>query len=77
MYPKTFQELSQTANKSGVLLPYEQQVGSLMMNPKLYEVADDQYVEGLIDYMNKFKGTNYAMGGEVNSVGIGSLPRVA
>ena len=77
MYPKTFQELSQTANKSGVLLPYEQQVGSLMMNPKLYEVADDQYVEGLIDYMNKYKGTNYAAGGEVNSVGIGSLPRAA
>ena len=77
MYPKTFQELSQTANKAGVLMPYEQQVGSLMMNPKLYEVADDQYVEGLINYMNKNKGTNYAMGGEVNSVGIGSLPRVA
>jgi len=77
MYPKTFQELSQTANKAGVLMPYEQQVGSLMMNPKLYEVADDQYVEGLINYMNKNRGTNYAKGGQVNSAGIGSLPRAA
>tara|TARA_R110002110_G_scaffold131806_2_gene312882 strand:+ start:978 stop:2669 length:1692 start_codon:yes stop_codon:yes gene_type:complete len=77
MYPKTFKEMSQTANKAGVLLPYEQQVGSLMMNPKLYEVADDQYVEGLINYMNKYKGTNYAMGGEVTGAGIGSLPRAA
>ena len=72
MFPKTFENLSQTKNVSGELLPYQQQVGSLMMNPKLYEVADDQYVDQLIKYMNKNKGTNYEKGGIVNK-GIATL----
>jgi hypothetical protein len=33
------------------------------MNPNLFEVADDEYVDQLIKYMNKNKGTNYAKGG--------------
>ena len=67
MFPKTFKTLSETTNVTGKTLPYQQQVGSLMMNPKLYEVADDQYVDQLIKYMNKNKGTNYATGGAVRS----------
>jgi hypothetical protein len=47
---------------AGVPLPYSEQIGSLTMS-KLYEVADDEYVDQLIKYMNKNKGTNYAKGG--------------
>ena len=50
-------------NVAGEKLPYSQQVGSLVMNPKLYEVADDEYVDQLIKFMNKNRGTNYAKGG--------------
>ena len=67
MFPKAFETMSKRINSGGVPLPYQQQVGSLMMNPKLYEVADDQYVDQLIKYMNKNKGTNYATGGAVRS----------
>ena len=67
MFPKTFETMSKRINSGGVPFPYQDQVGSLMMNPKLYEVADDQYVDQLIKYMNKNKGTNYATGGAVRS----------
>ena len=63
MFPKTFDSLSKIKNVAGQPLPYSQQVGSLTMNPKLFEVADDEYVDQLIKYMNKNKGTNYAKGG--------------
>ena len=63
MFPKTFQSLGQMKNVTGEKLPYSQQVGSLVMNPKLYEVADDEYVDQLIKFMNKNRGTNYAKGG--------------
>ena len=67
MFPKAFETMSKRINSGGVPFPYQDQVGSLMMNPKLYEVADDQYVDQLIKYMNKNKGTNYATGGAVRS----------
>jgi hypothetical protein len=62
MFPKTFDSLSKTINSGGVPFPYSEQIGSLRMS-NLYEVADDEYVDQLIKYMNKNKGTNYAKGG--------------
>ena len=63
MFPKAFSAMSKEINSGGVPFPYSNQVGSLVMNPKLFEVADDEYVDQLIKYMNKNKGTNYAKGG--------------
>ena len=63
MFPKTFKSLKGIKNVAGEPLSYQQQVGSLTMNPKLYEVADDEYVDQLINFMNKYRGTNYAEGG--------------
>ena len=63
MFPKTFESLKGIKNVAGEPLSYQQQVGSLTMNPKLYEVADDEYVDQLINFMNKYRGTNYAEGG--------------
>ena len=64
--------MSKRINSGGVPFPYQDKLGSLIMNPKLYEVADDQYVDQLIKYMNKNKGTNYEKGGIVNK-GIATL----
>ena len=63
MFPKMFSAMSKEINSGGVPFPYSNQVGSLVMNPKLYEVADDEYVDQLIKFMNKNRGTNYAKGG--------------
>ena len=49
---------------------YQDQVGSLMLDPKLYESYTPEKVEQLIKYMNKNLGTNYAAGGLVESIDI-------
>lgn len=71
MYPKMFDMLSKqmTNPKKGTPRPlnYSEQVGSLMMNPKLYETYDAESIEGIVNYMNKNLGTDYAEGGEVSS----------
>jgi hypothetical protein len=65
MFPKTMRELSQTLNKSGQPFPRAEQIGSLRLEPNLYEVADQEYIDQLIEYMNKNLGTDYAEGGAV------------
>ena len=70
MYPDMFKMLSQkmTDPKSGAKprpLSYSDQTGSLMMDPKLYEVYTPEKVENIIKYLNATEGTNYAEGGEV------------
>jgi hypothetical protein len=71
MYPEMFEMLSRkmTDPKKGTPRPlsYDEQVGSLMMDPKLYEQYTPEKVEKIIEYMNKNLGTNYAEGGEVNA----------
>jgi hypothetical protein len=71
MYPKMFDMLSKqmTNPKKGTPRPlnYSEQVGSLMMNPKLYETYDAESIEGIVNYMNKNLGTDYAEGGEVSA----------
>ena len=67
MYPSIFEELSQQVNKAGRPLSYDEQVGSLMMNPKLYEEFTDEKIDALIKYMNEKLGTDYAQGGAVMS----------
>ena len=51
-------------------LNYQEQVGSLMFDPSLYESYTPEKVEQLIKYMNKNLGTNYAKGGLVYSIEI-------
>jgi hypothetical protein len=71
MYPEMFDMLSKkiTAPKKGTPRPlsYDEQVGSLMMDPKLYEQYTPEKVEKIIEYMNKNLGTDYAKGGEVSA----------
>ena len=66
MFPDTFKDLSQRINKAGEPFTYGQQTGSLVMNPKLYEEYDDEKIQGIIDYLNEYAGTNYAEGGAVD-----------
>lgn len=70
MYPDMFKMLSQkmTDPKSGAKprpLSYSDQTGSLMIDPKLYEVYTPEKIENIIKYLNATEGTNYAEGGEV------------
>mgnify|MGYP003124087322 FL=1 len=65
MFPKTMRELSQRLDKTGKPLSREDQLGSLAFDPNLYEVADQEYIDQLIKYMNKNLGTDYAEGGAV------------
>jgi len=68
MFPSIFEELSQTiSEKAGRPLSYDEQTGSLMMNPKLYEEFTDEKIDALIKYMNEELGTDYAQGGAVMS----------
>ena len=66
MFPDTFKDLSQRINTAGKPFNYQQQTGSLVMNPKLYEEYDDEKIQGIIDYLNEYAGTDYAEGGAVN-----------
>ena len=66
MFPDTFKDLSQRINRAGEPFTYGQQTGSLVMNPKLYEEYDDEKIQGIIDYLNEYAGTDYAEGGAVN-----------
>jgi hypothetical protein len=65
MFPKTMRQLSQRLDKTGKPLSREDQLGSLAFDPNLYEVADQEYIDQLIEYMNKNLGTDYAEGGAV------------
>jgi len=60
MFPKTFAELDQTvaSQKSGGTRPLleQEKLGSLMMNPKLYEPFDEEWAEGVSSYLDKNKG---------------------
>jgi hypothetical protein len=71
MFPDTFKDLSQQiTNPKGGGKPrpfkYSEKTGSLVMNPKLYEEYDDEKIQGIIDYLNEYAGTDYAEGGAVN-----------
>lgn len=72
MFPDIFSDLSSrmTNPKKGTPRPfsYQDQVGSLMLDPSLYESYTPEKVEQLIKYMNKNLGTNYADGGLVESI---------
>ena len=74
MFPDIFSDLSSrmTNPKKGTPRPfsYQEQVGSLMFDPNLYESYTPEKVEQLIKYMNKNLGTNYAAGGLVESIDI-------
>ena len=74
MFPDIFSDLSRrmTKPKKGTPRPlnYQEQVGSLMFDPSLYESYTPEKVEQLIKYMNKNLGTNYAAGGLVESIDI-------
>lgn len=65
IFPSIFKDLSQQVNKAGRPLSYDEQTGSLMMNPKLYEEFTDEKIDNLIRYMNENLGTDYARGGAV------------
>jgi len=67
VFPSIFEELSQQINKAGRPLSYDEQTGSLMMNPKLYEEFTNEKIDNLIKYMNEKLGTDYAQGGAVIS----------
>ena len=60
MFPKTFADLDQRTNKAGEPFTESQKNGSLVMNPKLYEVFDDQWADSVYKYQqsagNKQKG---------------------
>lgn len=53
MFPKTFADLDQRTNKSGDLFTESQKTGSLVMNPKLYEVFDDQWADSVYKYQQE------------------------
>ena len=77
MFPSIFEELSQTINKAGRPFSYEEQTGSLMFNPKLYEPYTDEKVEAIIKYMNEKLGTDYAEGGAVTApISVGQFDHI-
>jgi len=53
MFPKTFADLDQRTNKAGELFTESQKTGSLVMNPKLYEVFDDQWADSVYKYQQE------------------------
>ena len=55
MYPNTFKQLDQAVNKKGQPLKEQEKLGSLVMNPKLYEVFDNQWADNVQDFINKHK----------------------
>jgi hypothetical protein len=53
MFPKTFADLDQRTNKAGKPFTEQQKTGSLVMDPKLYEVFDDQWADGIYKYQQE------------------------
>ena len=68
MYPDTFKELSKRKDKSGKLMSFANQVGSLTQNPKLYEVYTPEKIDNIIKYLNATHGTDYNEGGLVEEM---------
>jgi len=52
MFPKIWQHLSQASNKHGDPLTEPQKIGSLMMNPKLFEKTDQQWLDNVSEYLH-------------------------
>lgn len=55
MFPKTFADLDTKTNRAGEPFTEAQKTGSLVMNPKLYEVFDDQWADGVYNYQQQAK----------------------
>ena len=51
MYPDVFAELDRRVNKKGAPLKEQEKTGSLAMDPKLYQPFNEQWAEGVDNYL--------------------------
>jgi len=55
MYPDVFAELDKATNVAGQPFTESQKTGSLVMNPKLYQPFNEQWAEGVDNYLRQNK----------------------
>ena len=53
MFPDVFSELSKKLNKNNVPLSRHEILGSLVMDPKLYQKADQKWLDNIASYLEK------------------------
>ena len=56
MFPDVFSELSKKLNKNNVPLSRHEILGSLVMDPKLYQKADQKWLDNIASYLEKNQG---------------------
>ena len=56
MFPDVFNELSKKVNKAGNTLSRGEILGSLVMDPKLYQKADQKWLDNIAGYLEKNQG---------------------
>ena len=56
MFPDVFSELSKKINKAGNTLSRGEILGSLVMDPKLYQRADQKWLDNIAGYLEKNQG---------------------
>ena len=56
MFPDVFSELSKKLNKNNVPLSRNEILGSLVMDPKLYQKADQKWLDNIAGYLEKNQG---------------------
>jgi hypothetical protein len=60
MYPDVFAELDKRFNKNGAPLKEQEKTGSLAMDPKLYQPFNEQWAEGVDNYLRQNKQSGAA-----------------
>ena len=56
MFPDVFSELGKKLNKNNIPLNRNEILGSLVMNPKLYQKADQKWLDNIAGYLEKNQG---------------------
>tara|TARA_R110000868_G_scaffold73002_2_gene212018 strand:- start:322 stop:1833 length:1512 start_codon:yes stop_codon:yes gene_type:complete len=70
MFPDVFNELSKKVNKAGNTLSRGEILGSLVMDPKLYQKADQKWLDNIAGYLEKNQGK---LGASMPTVAVGLL----
>jgi hypothetical protein len=70
MFPDVFSELSKKINKAGNTLSRGEILGSLVMDPKLYQKADQKWLDNIASYLEKNQGK---LGASMPAMAVGLL----
>jgi len=70
MFPDVFSQLSKKVNKAGNTLSRGEILGSLVMDPKLYQKADQKWLDNIAGYLEKNQGK---LGASLPAMAVGLL----